>query len=498
MLPGERPTGLWQPEDGAPKPPWYRFNPRIALSYLPLLIVAVVLATAVVGFSGLRRPVVLYIDNDVRTTLTYANTVARVLNAHNIALDQGDVVIPDLNTKLEANMVIIVRHAREVRVRVDGQTLSANMHTEEPLAILAEMGLSLGPSDALLVERVNGPTRAEVARYPTLADLPALPVQMRIVRATPIVVSDNGRRYAFQTSAPTVGEALLALEEPLYEGDRVEPSFGTPITPDLEITIQRALPVTIRIGDIQIETRTLETSVRGLLDELYMPLAGDDYSIPAGDTPLAAGMDVRVVRVGEEIVLEEDKLAFGTTWRPEPSLELDQHTLIREGQAGVLQREVRVRYESGVEVSRVVRSEWVAQEPLDEIRGYGTRIVIRTLQTELGEIEYWRHLRMLATSYTAATSGKEPGNSSYGITGVGLPMRHGIIAIDPRVINFFTNMYVPGYGIGLAADTGGAIKSLRIDLGYEEDALELWYDWVDVYLLLPVPNPDDIIWVLPE
>jgi hypothetical protein len=39
---------------------------------------------------------------------------------------------------------------------------------------------------------------------------------------------------------------------------------------------------------------------------------------------------------------------------------------------------------------------------------------------------------------------------------------------------------------------------MRIDLGFDEDNLEYWYQWVDVYLLTPVPDPDKIIWVLPE
>ena len=68
----------------------------------------------------------------------------------------------------------------------------------------------------------------------------------------------------------------------------------------------------------------------------------------------------------------------------------------------------------------------------------------------------------------------------------------------PRVINLYTNMYVPGYGVGQALDTGGAIKGLRIDLGYSDDDFVLWYNWVDVYLLLPIPPYDEMIWLLWE
>ncbi|MBI5653717.1 MAG: hypothetical protein HZC40_25195, partial [Chloroflexi bacterium] len=35
-----------------------------------------------------------------------------------------------------------------------------------------------------------------------------------------------------------------------------------------------------------------------------------------------------------------------------------------------------------------------------------------------------------------------------------------------------------------------------VDLGYDVENLVLWYTWVDVYLLAPVPPADQIRWVL--
>ena len=107
-------------------------------------------------------------------------------------------------------------------------------------------------------------------------------------------------------------------------------------------------------------------------------------------------------------------------------------------------------------------------------------------------------MRILATSYTAATSGKTRDHPEFGITFMGWKARRGIIAVDPRVIPLTTNMFVPGYGVGIAGDTGGAIKGRRIDLCYEEYDLVLWYRWVDVYLLEPVPPRDEIPWILPN
>ncbi|NLX43934.1 MAG: hypothetical protein GXY79_10705, partial [Chloroflexi bacterium] len=59
-------------------------------------------------------------------------------------------------------------------------------------------------------------------------------------------------------------------------------------------------------------------------------------------------------------------------------------------------------------------------------------------------------------------------------------------------------MYVPGYGIGYAGDTGSGIHDLHIDLCYDDDNLVHWYRWVDVYLLTPAPPASQIAWTLPN
>jgi 3D (Asp-Asp-Asp) domain-containing protein len=43
----------------------------------------------------------------------------------------------------------------------------------------------------------------------------------------------------------------------------------------------------------------------------------------------------------------------------------------------------------------------------------------------------------------------------------------GVVAVDPRVIPLNTMVYVEGYGLALACDTGSAIKGNRIDLCYD-------------------------------
>jgi 3D (Asp-Asp-Asp) domain-containing protein len=51
-----------------------------------------------------------------------------------------------------------------------------------------------------------------------------------------------------------------------------------------------------------------------------------------------------------------------------------------------------------------------------------------------------------------------------GRTALGIPVRKGVVAVDPKLIPLGTKLFIPGYGQGVAADVGTAIKGRIIDL----------------------------------
>jgi peptidoglycan DL-endopeptidase CwlO len=53
-----------------------------------------------------------------------------------------------------------------------------------------------------------------------------------------------------------------------------------------------------------------------------------------------------------------------------------------------------------------------------------------------------------------------------GATATGAPVGYGVVAVDPSVIPLGTRLTIPGYGEGVAADTGGAIQGAVIDLWF--------------------------------
>jgi 3D (Asp-Asp-Asp) domain-containing protein len=56
--------------------------------------------------------------------------------------------------------------------------------------------------------------------------------------------------------------------------------------------------------------------------------------------------------------------------------------------------------------------------------------------------------------------------SAEGATASGLPAGWGTVAVDPSVIPLGTRLSIPGYGHGVAADTGSAVSGAAIDLWF--------------------------------
>ena len=58
------------------------------------------------------------------------------------------------------------------------------------------------------------------------------------------------------------------------------------------------------------------------------------------------------------------------------------------------------------------------------------------------------------------------GYSIHGTTATGVPTGWGVVAVDPSVIPLGTPLTIPGYGSGVAADTGSAIQGSTIDIWF--------------------------------
>ena len=469
-------------------------------------------------------PVTLVVDGTPRRVRSNCATVGEMLDDAGIVLEEWDRLSPDRDAPLRARMIVSVARAVPVVVAADGARRTVHTHSRSPEEILEQAGVERYPGDELWVNGrlvVEGPLLSAanaqglhpgqslaltgegaprgVSARGGADRLEPVPIShVEIKRATLFYVHDGAIQQALRATQRTVGQALHEARVLLYAGDRVYPDLNTPLAPGLHVRIQRGVPVSIAVDGRVLRTRTLRTTVGEVLAELGVGLVGKDYVEPALDAEIRPDVRIRVARVVEETVVEQEQIPFETDWIADASLELDHRRVDDAGHNGLRRRRYRVVFEDGQEVERYLEDDWTAREAETRKISYGTRIVVRTLDAPEGTIEYWRRIRVFLTSYTEATCGKAPDHPTYGITRLGWQMRHGIIAVDPRVIRLRSQLYVPGYGPGVAGDTGGLILGRHIDLGHEVDNFVMYFRWGYVYVRTPVPPSSQIRWILPD
>jgi len=141
---------------------------------------------------------------------------------------------------------------------------------------------------------------------------------------------------------------------------------------------------------------------------------------------------------------------------------------------------------SGVEAKTVLRSLssalWLEYEPNDGTNGRAKNSSRSAPRLE-DQFDWSKYpsVEVVATGYTAGieSTGKTPDHPEYGITYSGVRVKRDLystIAADLSIFPIGTILFIPGYGFGVVADKGGAIKGHRIDLYYEtvEDVYKYW------------------------
>ncbi|MCS6845332.1 MAG: ubiquitin-like domain-containing protein [Caldilineales bacterium] len=475
-------------------------------------------AALVWGYFAAATPVAVTVDGAEAVVYTHQATVGDLLQELEVPLAPEDRVWPPLDASLARGtdgraFTVQVQRAQPLMVDGDGQRRLLRTHAATLGEALAEAGISLGPADEvtlegrpaggdtslppLTVDRNPSPLPGVKPAYPWQSALPR-PLTVQLRRAVPVTVHNGGPPLTLWSTATTVGEALAHEGMLLYVGDRVQPGLGTPLTAGLHVYIERAKPVTVRTQDGSLRTRTLADTVADLLVEQGIVLAGLDRVEPALDTRLTDHMAIRITRVEHRYEVEEDVTRYTTVWLPDADMELDSSRLEIEGVNGITRHRYLVVLEDGRPITRTLQDTWLAQEPITRTFRYGTKIVVRELETPDGPITYWRKVRMFVTSYSPANSGVSPDRPWYGRTRLGIPIRRGLVAVDPAVIPLRTQLYVPGYGFAMAADTGSGVRGRWVDLAFTDAEYVPWARCVDVYLIGPPPPSYMITYRLPS
>jgi uncharacterized protein YabE (DUF348 family) len=447
----------------------------------------------IIGFTA-RKTVYISLEGQKIEVKTYAVTIRGALRAAGIRVNEKDFVYPSADKILHNGQAVLVRKASQVIIEHDGKEIRIESPERFPALWLSEAEISLNPGDQIRIAGQIVPSDKEVPYAPVYR------LEVRTAIEITLHIGEEIRKIF--SAAPTLGQALWEAGIQLHVADRLHPPPETPLVTPLTAKINSSRQVSIIADGQEYHTLVATDTVGEALAETGFALQGLDYSVPPEDQLLPEDGNIQVVRVVEELVLEHEFIPTWTEWHPLDDVEIDQYRVVEFGSQGLEVKPIQIRYENGVEVSRVEGEKWIAREPQPRIEGYGTKIVIRTLQTPDGPIEYWRVLDMYATSYHPCSDIKTTGRCWPGTAG-GLKVEKGVIGVRYswwKKMNATTFLYVPGYGRGVISDYGTNTvfpNDYWIDLGFSENDYQSWHQWVTVYFILPLPPPEDIMYILP-
>lgn len=300
----------------------------------------------------------------------------------------------------------------------------------------------LGIGDAQATPILQGP----IGRLDDTMQAIDLSVQSRL-RSIDLVIRNQHTQHF--TSASTVADALTEFGVHVAPDDYVNPAPATPLVEGMSIEYRRAIPVTVVLAHDRRTIRSSAATVADLLRGNGINYSNDDRVFPKLDARPYANMTIRVARV--QSWTQKLREAIGYDGLREITVRF------RRAEDGTLTRNILAS-----RILRAPQADFVA-EKLGE---YVTRFA-RSAMT------------MIATAYTPQCDGCS------GIAALGIPARHGVVAVDPRVIPLGTKLYIPGYGTAIAADTGSAIIGSRIDLCFTSyaDAIQFGRRPIRVYVL---------------
>lgn len=208
----------------------------------------------------------------------------------------------------------------------------------------------------------------------------------------------------------------------------------------------------LRYG-IPKEYVTGASTVGETLERLHISHEGRTV-YPSLHESVVDGMNIHIMGKNSTIVSETEDVDYSIRYVEDPKL--DYGTTVVETK-GVPGRD-EVIYENlvcGDYVEKNILNKRHIVLPQEEVvrRGIANSIV-----TDKGRLPYKKRLTVNSSAYVLADG------DGTGVTSIGIVPYEGIVAVDPKIIPYYTKMYIPGYGFAMAGDCGGAIKGHKIDL----------------------------------
>jgi 3D (Asp-Asp-Asp) domain-containing protein/septal ring factor EnvC (AmiA/AmiB activator) len=223
---------------------------------------------------------------------------------------------------------------------------------------------------------------------------------------------------------------------------------------------------------LAIARRSLTASQRTLsvrLQQLYEQGDSDPVAVVLGATSVNEALNSLDTM---NRLANQDKLVIRQTQQARRTYQEQTRTLAaREGDLTALQQQAQ-QTALALERARTQRASYIAglaaQRRLNAAAISGLVDQAHSIESRAQQIAAVSPVT--GGGAPAATSGtvtvSATGYSLRGHTATGAPVGWGVVAVDPSLIPLGTRMSIPGYGEGIAADTGSAIRGNTIDLWF--------------------------------
>lgn len=259
---------------------------------------------------------------------------------------------------LTGGTVAFVALDKSVTVSVDGTPHHIRTFAGNVGAALDRAGYVVGPHDTVAPDR-SAPVRSGAT------------IVLR--RGRPLALTLDGQQRTVWVTARSVSEALdqLGVRE---DGAWLSSSrsLGIPRS-GLDLTVRLPQRVTLLVDGKRIVRETTAPSVGALLHEAQVKLRPRDrLSVPKTRYP-SEGLVVRVTRVDQKIVQDNQAIGFDTVRRPTADLYRGDSRVVRPGSPGLRVVVWRLTWKDRRIVGRTLLSNKVVDQPSTQIVEYGTR-----------------------------------------------------------------------------------------------------------------------------
>lgn len=185
--------------------------------------VLAVLALGTIGYVSLNKTVVVDVDGHLTEANFMGLSVKDALRSVDVTLEQGDLVVPALKTRVANGDYVSVRTQKQLDVEIDGELETLTTTAVTVGDVLAELG-TRGQSAETSASRGSVLGR----------DL------LKIKTAKTITVEIDGGSLEHTTYLPTVRDALLDLDVILEEGDSTSAELDETLVDGQQIVVSRA------------------------------------------------------------------------------------------------------------------------------------------------------------------------------------------------------------------------------------------------------------------